>query len=261
MDSNILPNRLVTRFLLFLGAFLAACSLAYPLGLGSVSDVQSLDWRPISVPNFYSTAEGNLLTAGLPTTSGGSIQGYDLQRTGLSTWQVAPDLPNLQAFIASLYNGQSEVVRGVFIQDVLALPVVQQPVDNLNYVSDRLGVLTQFQMAAEFEVIGLLAHNNLSGNDFFMLQPDQEVWVIYGDKAVRKYRVSEIVTFQKLKPFSPQSDYLDLSTEFKLSTSEMFRRFYRGEHHLVFQTCLEKDGLMNWGLLFVTAVPIDSGSD
>jgi len=237
---------------------LAACSLALSPGFEADSDAQSLHLRPISATNASYIAETDPLTVAIPFTYGGLVEGYDLQLAGLSAWQVAPDLPDPQSFIACLYNGQSDVIRGVFIQDVLALPVVQQPEDNLNYVSDRLDGLTQFQMAAEFGITGLLAHNNLSGKDFFMLQPDQEVWVIYGDKAVRKYKVFEIDTFQKLEPFSPQSDYLDLSTNIKLSTSEMFRRFYRGEHRLIFQTCLEKDGLLNWGLLFVTAIPIDS---
>jgi hypothetical protein len=237
---------------------LAACSLALSPGFEVDFDAQSLHLRLISATRASYIKENDPLTVAIPSTHGGLVAGSDLQRVGLSAWQVAPDLPDPQSFIASLYNGQSDVIRGVFIEDILALPVVQQPENNINYVSDRLGGLTQFQMAAEFGVTGLLAHNNLSGKDFFMLQPDQEVWVIYGDKAVRKYSVSEIDTFQKLELFSPQSDYLDLSTNIKMSTSEMFRRFYRGEHRLIFQTCLEKDGLLNWGLLFVTATPIDS---
>jgi hypothetical protein len=257
MVSNIFSNRLVTRLSFFFVAFLAACSLALPLGLGGNTYLQSLEPRPISADYASYIAVSDPITFAIPSTYSGFVEASELQGVDLSAWQVAPDLPDPQMFITYLYNGQSDVIRGVFIEDVLALPVVQQPEDNLNYVSDRLGVLTQFQMAAEFGITGLLAHNNLSGEDFLMLQPDQEVWVIYGDKTVSKYRVSEIATFQKLKPLSLQSDYLDLSTDLKLSTSDMFRRFYRGEHHLVFQTCLEKDGLLNWGLLFVTALPID----
>jgi hypothetical protein len=260
MVSNSRSIKLVTNFVGFIGVLLIACSLALSVGLGCVSNAQSLDRQLSSAANFSPIVAGGPRTASLPATYGGSVVGYDLGQIALTNWQVAPDLPDLQTFIEFLYNGDSEVIRGVFIEDVLALPVIQQPEDNLNYVSDRLGVLTQFQMAAEFGVTGLLAHNHLSGKEFFMLQPGQEVWIIYGDKSLKTYQVSEIATFQKLSPYASQSDYIDLSTDLKLSTPEMFRRFYRNEGLLIFQTCMERDGSSNWGLLFVTAIPVEETS-
>ena len=87
------------------------------------------------------------------------------------------------------------------------------------------------------------------------MEIDQEVWMIYGNKSIKRYRVTDIQRFQKIKPNSLRSDYLDLQTNRRLSTSEVFSRFYRGEHRVVFQTCLEGEGKLTWGLIFISAIP------
>jgi hypothetical protein len=35
----------------------------------------------------------------------------------------------------------------------------------------------------------------------------------------------------------------------------MFKRVYFGDRHVTFQTCIEKDGALSWGRLFIIAVP------
>jgi hypothetical protein len=42
-----------------------------------------------------------------------------------------------------------------------------------------------------------------------------------------------------------------------LSAREVFNKFYRGEPHVTFQTCLEGEGRLDWGLLFVVAQPLE----
>jgi len=52
------------------------------------------------------------------------------------------------------------------------------------------------------------------------------------------------------------SNLLDLDSHERLTTAEAYARFYRGGRHVTFQTCLEKEGRLNWGLLFVVAIPL-----
>jgi len=147
-------------------------------------------------------------------------------------------------------------VRGVYIPGFLALPVVQQPSGNSGYVSIKTGTVTQFQLAARYNVLGLLAHNYLSGKEFFRLSEGLQVMVVRGDGSIERYRVTGVHEYQKLNPGSNWSHYIDLNSGERLTTYQVFSQFYQGEHHLTFQTCLERDGLETWGLRFVVAEPV-----
>lgn len=161
-------------------------------------------------------------------------------------------------FAELVINGNAEQVRGVFVAGLMALPVVQQPAGEATYVAGQMDIVTQFQSAAERDVIGLLAHNYLSGSLFYQLRKGEEVRIVFGDGSYQRYQVSGSYAFQKLKPGSLQSDLVDMSTEEVLTTNQVFNRFYNGDHHVTFQTCLEEEGLSNWGLTFVVAEPLIS---
>ncbi len=168
------------------------------------------------------------------------------------------DLPSLKEFITTVSNGDETVVVGVYVPGVFALPVVQQPDGDFGYVSMKPEALTQFQLADENHVIGLLAHNYLSGRFFYKLIEGQRIVIVKGDGSHRTYQVSDAYRFKKLDPDSNTSKYIDLSTGKELSTRQVFNRFYRvGAPHVTFQTCLEQDGDLVWGLLFVVAIPLD----
>jgi hypothetical protein len=184
----------------------------------------------------------------------GSAQSFNKQY--LKTKQSETD-SDLEAFKSSVANGESAVIRGVYFRDNFAFPIIQQPDDKPGYVSNRYGLVTQFRSAAKYGVTGLLAHNYLAGKEFYKLDIGQEIDIIYGNQVLRRYQITEIEKLQKLSPDRQFSDYIELSTGQKLSTSEVFKRYYRGEHHVIFQTCLKKDGIYNWGLLFVRAIPIE----
>jgi hypothetical protein len=164
-------------------------------------------------------------------------------------------LPNFWVFYNPIRNGNAGLVRGVYVPNVLALPIVQQPADNPYYVSNHDGEVTQFSTAAQYGNIGLLAHNNLSGKSFSQLSVGQEVDVMYGDGTVEKFVVTEVLHFQALQPESQKSFFLNLDTYETLSANEMFNRVYTGGHHLTFQTCIKANGNMSWGRLFVLATP------
>ena len=167
-----------------------------------------------------------------------------------------PDgVPGFEGFRQSVQNGQADVLRGVYVENVLELPVVQQPVDRPYYVSNRNGEATQFGMAAQYGNIGLLAHNTLSGSFFSNLSLGQEVRLLYGDGRVVYFVVRQILRFQALDPESVSSSFRNLDRNEILSAGEMFNRAYVGEHRLVFQTCIEAEGTVSWGRLFVVAMP------
>jgi hypothetical protein len=170
---------------------------------------------------------------------------------------AAPQMPSSEAFIASVADGQAGVVRGVYVPGVLALPVRQQPADNPTYVSPEVGTATQFASAAALGVTGLLAHNYLAGAEFFKLAAGQDVQIVYGDGAVKLYRVTAIYRYQALDPYSPYSDFVDLSTGETKSVGGVFTQVYTGGDHVTFQTCIANNGNPSWGRLFVIATPVN----
>jgi hypothetical protein len=172
----------------------------------------------------------------------------------------APEVPALsaeEAFAAQVVDGEAGVVRGVFAEERLALQVVQQPEGNPGYVSTQPGTATQFGLAAQYGVTGLLAHNSSSGESFFGLQEGEQVAIIYGDGARKHYQVEEILQFQALQPYSTSSDFVDLLTGDLLTASKLFKLVYTGGDQVTFQTCIYQDGIPTWGRLFVIATPLD----
>jgi hypothetical protein len=162
---------------------------------------------------------------------------------------------NFAGFNNSVQNDQADVLRGVYVPNVLELPVIQQPADDPYYVSNRNGEATQFSMASQYGNIGLLAHNTLSGKTFSQLAVGQEVSLVYGDGRVEYFVIKQVLRFQALQPTSVSSSFRNLDRDETLSAGEMFNRAYAGERRLVFQTCIEAQGNASWGRLFVIASP------
>ena len=166
-----------------------------------------------------------------------------------------PVLPTFSDFVVAVTNGQAGVIRGVYVPGVLAYRVVQQPVDKPVYVSPIQDIVTQFGLAAQNNVIGLLAHNHLAGATFSSLFVGQEVRIVYGDGKVTYYMINQITRFQALQPESIYSNFLDLSSNITYTYQEIFAMFYQNSGQVVFQTCIMADGEASWGRLFVTATP------
>jgi hypothetical protein len=168
-----------------------------------------------------------------------------------------PDSDHFLEFIQKVSDGQAGVPRGVYAQDLFALPIIQQPDSIPLYVSNKFGLATQYSRAAKYGVTGILAHNYLSGESFDQLTIGQTVVIVYGDQTTRLYRVREIHRFQKVEGSEGESEYLNLSNGELLTTAQVFNQFYQGDEHLTFQTCLKGEGIWDWGLIFVIAKPID----
>jgi hypothetical protein len=158
-------------------------------------------------------------------------------------------------FNRSVQNGEAGVLRGVYVPDVLALPVVQQPANKPYYVSNRDGQVTQFSIASQYGNTGLLAHNTLSGRLFSQLAIGQEVRLVYGDGKVEYFVIAQSMRFQALQPESVSSSFHNLDRNETLTSGQMFNRAYIGESRVVFQTCIAAEGNPSWGRLFVIAVP------
>jgi len=164
-------------------------------------------------------------------------------------------LPSFADFSKTVQNGQSDVLRGVYVPNVLALPIVQQPSGNAGYVSNNDGEATQFRMASQFGNVGLLAHNHLAGKSFSGLTVGEEIRLVYGDGRVEYFVVKEVLKYQALQPNSPYSSFKNLDKDETLTAEQMFKRVYFGDRHVTFQTCINAEGNLSWGRLFVIAIP------
>jgi hypothetical protein len=165
--------------------------------------------------------------------------------------------PAFDAFVSKVKNGNANQVVGVYVENVMALRVVQQPPNQPDYVSVRNGEATQFLLAFSFAGnTGLLAHNFLSGKLFFNLKEGDVVEVVYGDGSIQEYEIDKIESYQALNPDSPTSDFLDVSNGETLSATDLFYRVYGGDHHVTFQTCIAQGNNSQWGRFFVLANPL-----
>jgi len=164
-------------------------------------------------------------------------------------------LPDFRDFAQPVENVDVNTLSGVYVPNVLALPVIQQPSGDDGYVSNKDDQTTQFAMASQFGSVGLLAHNYLSGRFFSELAVGQEVRLVYGNGRVEYFVITEILRYQALEPNSQLSSFRSLDHSEILSAEQMFKRVYAGERHVTFQTCIAADGTVSWGRLFVVAEP------
>jgi hypothetical protein len=165
------------------------------------------------------------------------------------------DLPTFAEFSKAVRTNQADVLTGVYVPEVLALPIIQQPTGNAGYVSPFDDQVTQFGMASQFGNVGLLAHNHLSGRFFTDLAVGQEVRLVYGDGKLEYFVISRILEFQALQPTSPYSSFRDLDSDKTFTAEQVFKNVYTGDRHVTFQTCIAGPGSLSWGRLFVIATP------
>jgi hypothetical protein len=186
------------------------------------------------------------------------------QRRALQAGALSPAMirqrEGLDDFVAAVPMTGLHTVAGVFVSDSFAMPVRQQPAGKPGYVASTDNILTQFGLASQHGTIGLLAHNYLAGARFFNFSSGQSVYIVFGDGTVQEFEVTEIRRFQAKQPNSAFSDFLDLDqANVELSVESLFYQIYQAEDQVVFQTCIEKDGISTWGRLFVIATAEGQG--
>jgi len=157
------------------------------------------------------------------------------------------------------FSAQIQIGQGDELYNVQAggftFPIVQQPIDNPGFVSSNLNEVTQFRLASQDGNIGLLAHNYLAGKSFSQLAIGDKVQLVYGEDHTEDFIISIILRFQALQPNSAYSSFKNLDTGEIFTAEQLFNNVYGGSRHLTFQTCIEAEGNVSWGRLFVIATP------
>jgi hypothetical protein len=167
-------------------------------------------------------------------------------------------LPSLNTFIETVSDGNADALRGVYVSNVMALSIVQQPSGYAGFVSVEDSVATQFSIAAEVGNVGLLAHNTHAGSFFSNIKPGDRIVLVYGDGHIESFMANSIQRYQALDPLSPYSEFKDLETQTTFTAENLFNNVYRGEYHLTLQTCIENNGNASWGRLFIMATPVEN---
>jgi len=146
-------------------------------------------------------------------------------------------------------------VSGIYFGKDRFLKVVNQPAGHPEYVSDISEAATNFQLAEKFGNIGLVAHNYLGGRHFHDINVGDDIYVMDGHGNKRTYTVKEMLQFQAVNPRSTRSNFIDIETNTVSTASDVFKRVYKGNHHLVLQTCIKKGKNEEWGRKFIMAFP------
>ncbi len=165
------------------------------------------------------------------------------------------EFPTLSTFTDWVNDGQAAQLTGVYVPNVLADGVVQQPAGESTFVSVRQNIVTQFAAASALGSTGLLAHNFLAGALFPQIRLGQKVYLVYGDGRSSLFTVTHILQYQALQPESPYSDFIDLSNNHSMSSSDVFTAVYGRRGAVVLQTCIANNGDPSWGRLFIVAEP------
>ncbi|HQV93590.1 MAG TPA: hypothetical protein PLA27_04815 [Anaerolineales bacterium] len=167
------------------------------------------------------------------------------------------EVPPLDEFIEAITNGEANELRGIYASDVFAFSVVSQPDGNPAFVSTQPDILTRFDAASHYDTTGLLAHNYLAGESFSLLEEGQLIYLIYGDGKIETYIVREFMRFQALDSNSLTSDFVDLESGERISSTRLFFQVFNRPGGLTLQTCINADGNLSWGRLFIIAEPLN----
>lgn len=177
--------------------------------------------------------------------------------TGQALSSQFPDhnLPLLEVFVSQVRNSKATELRGIYIPEILAARVVQQPMGNTEFVSPRQNIITQFDLASQVGSMGLLAHNYLAGESFSLLKEGQKFFLIYGDGQVSTFVVTDIRRYRALELNKASSELEDLENGDLLTASALFSKIYDRPGQVIFQTCISMGRNLGWGRLFVIAEP------
>ncbi len=148
---------------------------------------------------------------------------------------------------------------GLYLVGKKYFRIEQQPAGNPAYVSDRNNIVTSFSLPKNYGNLGYLAHNDLAGSYFKDMGIGDEIIVLPEQGDYLRYRVTAILRYRALQPRNARSNFINLQTNQQCKAGEVFRQVYMGNEHVVLQTCIARDGLSEWGRLFVLAEPVERG--
>jgi hypothetical protein len=166
-------------------------------------------------------------------------------------------LPNQESKLDLVKAERADVLRELYIDNLITLQIVQQPAGNSNFVTQSSNSVTEFKTASIYGTVGLLAHNYLAGQYFSQISPGQEIVLVYEDNSTRSFVVTDIQRYQALVPNSPSSDFTDIITRETFTASQLFKKVYKNQTgNLVLQTCIDAYQNPSWGRLFIIAEPV-----
>jgi len=205
---------------------------------------------PTLAPTLTSTWIPTLALSPTPTVSLPTV-------TPIPAAPTQQGMPSLETFAAQVGGGDGHVPVGLYLPEHLAARVVSQPAGNPGFVPFQPDQVALFRLALQYDVLGFLAHNTLAGAAFFALREGDVFYVIYGDGEVQPFLVTRVLRYQALSPNSPYSEFIDLRTGERLTATQVFYRTYgAAKGGAVLQTCIAREGLANWGRLFLLARPL-----
>jgi hypothetical protein len=147
-------------------------------------------------------------------------------------------------------DGQIGVLRGVYVEDVLALKVIQQPADDPLFVSgdrDRHPVPNAAKTVSPGS-----GPNYLSGELFFQLESANKFsWSM--EMEWLRYTVTDISATRSTA--DNQEAGTSTCAPEKSNDCAGFQPGLYGKDHVTFQTCIKKGNEWSWGLIFVIATP------
>jgi hypothetical protein len=146
-------------------------------------------------------------------------------------------------------------ISGVYFGKNRFLRVVNQPSSSPAYVSNISNTATNFRLASKYGNIGLIAHNYLGGRLFHDLEVGDNVHIMDGFGRKKIYQIKEMLRYQAVDPRNVRSNFIDLDSNKLCSANDVFKRVYKGKHHLVLQTCIKKGKNEEWGRKFIIAYP------
>lgn len=161
------------------------------------------------------------------------------------------------------YAPASEIMENkglkLHLENGVELLIAGQPGGSIGYVSDLPGVVTSFQQAEKLGSTGLMAHNYLSGEEFFGLEIGDRI--LMSDERTDEiiaYQVIDVEQYQALQPTSIHSKFQNLESDEIVSAHQLSQAIYGQAGHLILQTCIEKEGDQEWGRLFIVAEPVSN---
>lgn len=129
----------------------------------------------------------------------------------------------------------------VFSPGKFEINLVEQPAGERMYVPDQMGVGSLFQDASWYGSIGVLAHNYLSGSEFYELQEGDFVGLRYTN-GVQWYRIREILWYTPTRWLTPEMVY---------------RQVYTVSGRLVLQTCTSNGWML--AIAYPATEPVEAG--
>lgn len=169
-----------------------------------------------------------------------------------------PTLISLSKFIIEQRNGEPDELRGIYVDNLLADPVIMQPKGQPGWVSSKDGVVTLFSLAQDFGSLGLIAHYEKAGGSFNKISTKDHIHIVFGSGKVDTYRVDEIRCYQAENYKDPFTRFIPLlQPDVLLNQQELFSQIYGVKDRLILQTCLPWGDNYKWGRLFIIASPVD----